>query len=294
MTPTRASLLAFRRTLRERAAERSQSARRGVPVALPPSGALSAYTGFLEALVRDLHDATREALKPYGVSLPARLDGAGERVDAEEPYLKPEHVASIARDLRAVAQRLAKDPTRLTIFSRVAQSVTAHTREQWARQVKALIGIDLPKGDPDLRKLMDRFRRENTDLIVSLTREHVERVHETLKDAGSGTRVEVLQKRIMEQTGAVRSRAALIARDQVLSLNSEITQERHKSAGVTEYIWRTSRDERVREIHKALDGTRHRYDDPPVVDDRGNRGNPGQWWQCRCTAEPIIPGFDSA
>ncbi len=288
-TLSRPDILRFRRTLRERAAERSQRARRGVPVALPPSAALSLYTGFLDRFSRDLDDAARDVLKGYGL----RMD-AGEG-DTDEPYLKPEHVAQIERDLRAAAMRLARDPGRLRIFDRVTSSVTAHSREQWARQVKALLGVDLPRGDPSFARLMDRFRRENTALIVSLAQDHVERVHRVLKDAGAGTRVETVRKRIQTETGAVRSRATLIARDQVLSLNAQVTQERHKAAGVTEYIWRTSRDERVRERHRELDGTRQRYDEPPVVDERtGRREHPGQDFQCRCTAEPVIPGFDSA
>ena len=304
-TLSRPDILRFRKAIRERAAERAQRRSRGIPVALPPSAALTLYTGFLDRFSRDLDDAAREVLKPYGLSFSSRRSDAldalsdshhTDRTDAnDEDYLHPDHVAQIERDLRAAALRLAKDPKRLIIFSRVAQSVTAHTREQWARQVKSLLGIDLPKADPSLVKLMERFRRENTDLIASLAKDHVERVHKVLKDAGSGTRVETIRKQIQEQTGAVRSRAQLIARDQVLSLNAQVTQERHKAAGVTEYIWRTSRDERVRESHRALDGTRQRYDEPPVVDVRtGRREHAGQDFQCRCTAEPIIPGFDSA
>jgi SPP1 gp7 family putative phage head morphogenesis protein len=299
-TLTRAEILRFRRAITERAAERSQRRSRGVPVALPPSAALTLYTGFLDRFSRDLDDAARGVLEPYGLNFSSRRADALsdshhiEHADAnDEDYLHPDHVSQIERDLRAAALRLAKDPKRLVIFSRVAQSVTAHTREQWAKQVKALLGIDLPKADPSLVKLMEKFRRENTNLIVSLAKDHIERVHKVLKDAGAGTRVETVRKRIQEQTGAVRSRAALIARDQVLSLNSDVTEARHRAAGVTEYVWRSSRDERVRQLHRELDGTRHRYDDPPVVDDRGNRGHPGQFWQCRCTAEPIIPGFDT-
>ena len=62
---------------------------------------------------------------------------------------------------------------------------------------------------------------------------------------------------------------------------------------MTEYIWRTSEDERVCESHRALDGTKHRYDHPPVVDrKRGRTANPGNDFQCRCAMESVIEGFD--
>jgi SPP1 gp7 family putative phage head morphogenesis protein len=109
-----------------------------------------------------------------------------------------------------------------------------------------------------------------------------------------GARVEEIAQRIAETTDATASRARLIARDQTLKLNAEITEARHRAAGVTEYVWRSSRDERTRERHKELDGTRHRYSDPPVIDERtGRRGNPGDDYQCRCTADPVITGFDA-
>jgi len=81
----------------------------------------------------------------------------------------------------------------------------------------------------------------------------------------------------------------------VLKLNAQITQVRHEAAGVTEFIWRTSKDERVRADHEILDGKRFRYDEPPIVDRRrGDRALPGVYFQCRCIAEPVIPGFDDA
>ena len=76
------------------------------------------------------------------------------------------------------------------------------------------------------------------------------------------TRVEEVAKSIRDMGDVTRSRAELIARDQVLKLNAEVTQRRHEAAGITEFVWSTSRDERVRPDHKALEGKRYRYDDP--------------------------------
>ena len=106
-------------------------------------------------------------------------------------------------------------------------------------------------------------------------------------------RVEDIAARIREETQATPARAQLLARDQVLKLNNSVTQARHQAAGVTEYIWRTSRDERVRSRHKELEGTQQAYASPPIVDRRtGRRAHPGGDYQCRCTAEPIIPRFE--
>ena len=126
----------------------------------------------------------------------------------------------------------------------------------------------------------------------------VERVARILDDAPNA-RVETIRDRILEEGEVTKRQAALIARDQVLSLNAQVAQARHEAAGITQYIWRTSGDGDVRPDHKALNGKAFSYDEPPVVNAsevrRGRaerREHPGQDYQCRCTAEPVIPGFD--
>ena len=70
-----------------------------------------------------------------------------------------------------------------------------------------------------------------------------------------------------------------------LSLNGQLTKERQTDLGVEQYIWRTVGDERVREEHEILDGEVFSWDNPPEP------GQPGDDYQCRCTAEPILPEF---
>jgi putative chitinase len=51
---------------------------------------------------------------------------------------------------------------------------------------------------------------------------------------------------------------------------------------VDRYIWRSRDDSRVRAIHAAYDDRIFFWSSPP------EGGHPGQGWNCRCTAEPII------
>lgn len=60
-------------------------------------------------------------------------------------------------------------------------------------------------------------------------------------------------------------------------LNAQITQQQQADAGVTEYVWRTVGDGRVRESHRHLNGKQFKYSDSPVVDTKtGRRANPGE------------------
>ena len=55
------------------------------------------------------------------------------------------------------------------------------------------------------------------------------------------------------------------------------------------FKWIANLDERVRDEHKKLNGTIHRYDNPPIIDERtGTKGMPGEFYNCRCTFIPIF------
>lgn len=297
---TRAQQLAWRRKVAAAAAKRRGARALRFPRPVPPAGAVAAYTGALRAVVDTVHGAILDVLHDEGlVPDAARADAEGDVPRGPDqltlPGIPMERVRKITKRVEARIAVLLKKRPLLARVEEIADLTVRHSRTEWARQVKAALGVDLPASEPDIVPAMRAFREENADLITSLVRSQVERVRDILTDAGAGTRVEEIARSIREDTDATRSRANLIARDQVLKLNAQVTQKRHEAAGVTEYVWRISRDERVRADHKALDGKRFRYDQPPVVDQRrGERANPGTYYQCRCTAEPIIPGFDDA
>lgn len=270
-------------TLARRKAVVAASARRHAPRAVPPAdeprAIMAGYVSRLSGVVNALHSETLAALRDEGV----RVDAA----DGDAP-LQPGAAARVEARLRRLAEKIVGDRKMIATVQGVGASVFKFSREQWSKQVKASLGIDLTS-DPNLDELARAFRAENTKLIRSLCASHVERVRDVLAGAGSGERVETIMKSIREATGASKSRAALIARDQVLSLNGDVAEARHKDLGVTEYIWRTSKDERVRERHRELDGQRISYAEPPIVDKRtGRREHAGRDFQCRCVADPII------
>lgn len=66
-----------------------------------------------------------------------------------------------------------------------------------------------------------------------------------------------------------------------------INQLRQEDIGIEQYTWRSQDDSKVRASHVAYDDRRFRWDDPP------EGGHPGQAHNCRCYAEPIVPGAQS-
>ncbi|HEX5865102.1 MAG TPA: minor capsid protein [Casimicrobiaceae bacterium] len=165
----------------------------------------------------------------------------------------------------------------------VADKVERNSRTEFKR-----LGIDLRQDEPKFGKLIEDWRSENVDRAKSLVSFEREKLSEILAK-GENKTVAELRGRIQERLDVSRSKADLLARDQVLKLNAKITRERQQAAGITDYIWTTSNDERVRETHDELDGETFSWDDPPVTNEAGDRNHPGEDYQCRCVAYPVLP-----
>jgi len=100
---------------------------------------------------------------------------------------------------------------------------------------------------------------------------------------------DTIRKMITRHFGLCRARARIIARDQVNKLNGRLAQYRQQQIGGKRYIWRTAKDERVRDDHKKLEGKICSWDNPPIVDrSTGRREHPAQDFQCRCWAEMVL------
>ena len=84
------------------------------------------------------------------------------------------------------------------------------------------------------------------------------------------------------------NRAALIARTETARTASVLVQARAEHIGAESYIWKTAGDWKVRPSHRRLNEHEFRWDDPPLSDPPDYHAHPGQIWNCRCVALPII------
>jgi len=87
--------------------------------------------------------------------------------------------------------------------------------------------------------------------------------------------------------------ARLISRTESAKTMSDLTQARAEHLGHDWAIWHTAEDRRVRDSHKKMDGVMFRFSDKPAPEaligekNVGHYG-PGEIYNCRCYAEPII------
>ncbi len=136
---------------------------------------------------------------------------------------------------------------------------------------------------------------ENTQAITALGADALDGLDTMVRQAlADGTPTLKLRDQIQHEWGVRRNKASFYARDQTAKLTAKVNQHRQTSLGVDEYVWSSSGDSRVRQLHAELDGTVHRWDNPPIASRTGVRGHPGEVYQCRCTALPVLGDDDRA
>lgn len=162
-----------------------------------------------------------------------------------------------------------------------------HTAGFMAAAKKAL-GIDIAAvvRQEDLEDAIQAAIARNVSLIRNLSDDVVKRIEQTvIENSLAGNSVKTLKGKLVEQFGIGDRRAKLIARDQMSKFSTDLDELRQTQAGISEYDWATSHDERVRPRHRGLDGLRYKWGKPT-----GAEGGlpPGKPVLCRCRARAVV------
>jgi SPP1 gp7 family putative phage head morphogenesis protein len=222
------------------------------------------------------------------------------------------------RQLRSVAVQIgniiaALSPDGVADVPLVEQAMRRYSEmlEPWAKAVGGAMIMDVSRRDEavwaSLAQDMSRGLREEiltapmqeanrlllaeqVKLIKSMPTEAAERVHHLTQEAlVSGKRASEVAKEIMRSGDVTKSRATLIARTEVARTASGMVQARATHVGSEGYIWRTAMDRDVRKSHKQMRGKFVPWTRPPVLDKM--TGHAGQFPNCRCYPEPVVPDF---
>lgn len=195
----------------------------------------------------------------------------------------------LTRALRDYADLLA--PWAQSVASYMLADVARRNLRLWKENSAAMGEVlsDELRSAPTGR-IMAELMRQQVGLIQSIPGKAAERVHELAVGAmTSSARSTTLVPDIIALGPITAARAKMIARTEVSRANSNLTQSRAEYAGSEGYIWTTAGDPNVREAHKRMDGRFVRWDSPPLTD-MPTPYHAGCGPNCRCTAQPVLPG----
>jgi len=149
--------------------------------------------------------------------------------------------------------------------------------------------------DESRAKLKEQYAESLMPYIKNFSADTIQELRETVEEnALTGYRFDTLIKRVQSRYDVSKSKAEFLARTETARYTSLHRRARFEESGITQYIWRTAGDARVREDHKKLNGKVFSYKHPPIIDERtGEHGNPGMTYNCRCSDEPIIPSYEN-
>jgi len=199
-------------------------------------------------------------------------------------------------------ERFVAAPTFGVATASVAlDNIRAAHKAQMIKSFQAALGIDITPMMSDLaiRPIMNQALLDNIALIKSIPEELNLQIVSSFdkivfeKGFDQQAMVQTLEKRFK----VANNRARFIARDQTEKIVGRLNEARQTDLGIKSYIWQTSEDERVVGTPGGA------YPDPsPGHGDHYSRnqkeflwkipphdGHPGEAFNCRCIAIPVIP-----
>lgn len=225
-------------------------------------------------------------------------------------FLPPEVRGAIAstewrfkEKIRRVDEKLAKilpeeisDRLRLTdLFDRTIWK----TERQIQATIRGLV-VSPTLTERERQKIAREWSNNARLKIKEWTADEIKKLRADMgKAVLAGNRHEFAVSAIQKSFGVSVNKARFLARQETSLLMTKLKETRYTSAGVHEYTWHNvagSPKHPVRPRHKFLAdeskrGKIYRWDDPPITSEPGDpvrRNNPGQDYNCRCFARPVV------
>lgn len=175
-------------------------------------------------------------------------------------------------------------------FNAVFEDTLDQIDKDFNKTVSKKIGISVDITNNQREFITEEFSENLKLFIKDFSNKEILILREKVNEAVfSGIRAESLQKIIKDRFGVSKNKAKFLAKQELSLLTSKYKEAKYKDVGISNYKWSTSKDSRVREDHKELNGKIFSFDNPPIENkDTGARANPGEPFGCRCVAIPII------
>lgn len=202
-----------------------------------------------------------------------------------------QQLASIDKQLKKIV------PEKISEQLKVSQhfdTTLFKTEKSFQRSMKGLV-VPPSLSENQRKRISDEWEKNMQLWIKDFTQKEILELRQNMqKSVFAGNRYESAVKTIQKSYDVTVNKAKFLARQETSLLMTKFKQTRYQEAGVDKYLWGCvagSANHPVRPWHKALEGKVFRWDNPPITTKPGEpvrRNNPGQDYNCRCFAKPIV------
>ena len=270
---------------------------------LYPSSAEREMVRIAAAYMREYNSELKkylpELMKAYRENEVIRKDSTDFRTDDTREFNK-----KLEEVMRRINESMTGRLSKFRLQTRVkkaAELLKSTSTREWKRVVRDTLGINLLddyyKGE-FYEQAIASWVTDNVSKIKSIPEQSLSEIHSIVNDGYlQGRTAKDIAKDIQAEYDLSKGMAQMMARDQIGTLNAQITQQQQRDAGCTCYEWSDSGDGRVRDCHKALHGKIIDWNNPPemwyMTKSRGKvmtgrKCHPGEDYQCRCCALPVF------
>jgi SPP1 gp7 family putative phage head morphogenesis protein len=154
--------------------------------------------------------------------------------------------------------------------------------------------------DQTRKRIADEWTNNMKIYIKNFTEAEIKKLREEIeKSVLAGERYDSMVSKIKKSYGVSENKAKFLARQESRLAKTKFEEARYGEVGVREYKWHAvngSSKHPTRPCHKKLadlsaKGKTFRWDQPPNTAEPGEApryNNPGQDFNCRCTARPVV------
>lgn len=165
------------------------------------------------------------------------------------------------------------------------------------RTFMRITGVDINSTiiSEGLESFIDEKITEHVGLIKNASSDYMKHVNTVIQESlREGTPFKEVQNKLFggkkSADSAIRNRIRVIAVDQMQTINAELNKYRTERLGITEGVWRTAKDKRVRTIHEELQNQRFNLQQGAWLESESRFLFPGITdIYCRCDFAPVIP-----
>ena len=179
-----------------------------------------------------------------------------------EEWLQSIAERSQAADVQEASNLLAQNMVRWASIRNAKSWREAAAKSQRSRELYRLLQHEM-QGPVGIQ--VQRLIQDNAGYISSVPLDAARvLVDEVARAQQSGARASTISKMLKTRfPQLLKSRVHLISRTEVSKASLALTESRCQELDLPAYVWRTSKDQRVRDSHRLMDGVVVFWNDPP-------------------------------